>query len=301
VPAYSGLVTQITGYRLVNSIADLQAVSNDMTANYALGKDIDGGNAALTTLGTTGFATTAPLTGQFDGMWHTISNISPSLTALFGDIGQGGVVRDLNIDTQTGTVDTPFYSGVGILAINNHGTVINTFTAGTNSCGLCTSEVLAGLVGANYGLIERSGSSATVSTGVEAAGLVDTNAGTIDQSYATGSVTGYLSHGVAAGLVVSNQGSVSQSFASGSVSAGSPSNAGGICVGGCAHLAPDVYWDVQATGQASSGGNLPASNGLTTAQMSNPASFAGWDFGPNGAWVMPAGATHPVLRWQVAH
>ncbi|MBB5468003.1 hypothetical protein OKW30_002507 [Paraburkholderia sp. Clong3] len=76
---------------------------------------------------------------------------------------------------------------------------------------------------------------------------------------------------------------------------------GGICAGCSGGLGSDVYWDVQSTGQASSGGNLPASNGLTTAQMSNPASFVGWDFGPNGVWVMPTGATHPVLRWQVEH
>lgn len=50
----------------------------------------------------------------------------------------------------------------------------------------------------------------------------------------------------------------------------------------------DSYWNVQTTGQTN-GGGAPASNGLTTAQMSNPASFAGWDFGPNGAWAMPAG------------
>jgi hypothetical protein len=34
--------------------------------------------------------------------------------------------------------------------------------------------------------------------------------------------------------------------------------------------------------------------------MSNPSSFdASWDFSPTGAWVMPAGATHPILRWQL--
>jgi hypothetical protein len=34
--------------------------------------------------------------------------------------------------------------------------------------------------------------------------------------------------------------------------------------------------------------------------MTLPASFQSYDFGPNGDWAMPAGATHPVLRWQVA-
>lgn len=49
------------------------------------------------------------------------------------------------------------------------------------------------------------------------------------------------------------------------------------------------------------GGTLPAANGLTTAQMSNPANFdSSWDFSSTGAWAMPVGATHPVLRWQLA-
>ncbi|KAA0086050.1 hypothetical protein C0Z19_18420 [Trinickia soli] len=39
----------------------------------------------------------------------------------------------------------------------------------------------------------------------------------------------------------------------------------------------------------------------STAQMSDPSSFAGYDFGPNGVWAMPAGATHPVLSWQIGH
>jgi filamentous hemagglutinin family protein len=298
-PLYSGLVTQITAYRLVNSAADLQAVGNDMTGNYALGKDIDANNAAFITLGTGAFTINASFTGQFDGTWHTVLNLSPSLDAIFGDIGHGGVVRDLKVDAHPPANDTGFYYGIGLLAINNHGTVVNTFASGANSCD-CFEAPLSGLVGANYGLIERSGSSATVGTGGVAAGLVTTNYGRIDQSYATGSATGFLTHGGGAGLVAENLGTVTQSFASGSVSSGNRLAMGGICIG-CSGLGADVYWNFQTTGQPSSGGNLPASNGLTTAQMSNPASFVGWDFGSNGAWVMPTGATHPILRWQVQH
>ncbi|MFL6641516.1 MAG: filamentous hemagglutinin, partial [Paraburkholderia graminis] len=71
-----------------------------------------------------------------------------------------------------------------------------------------------------------------------------------------------------------------------------------------AGISANVYWDKQTTTRSVSAGTgpqLPASNGLTTAQMSDPASFVGWDFGPTGAWVMPAGASHPVLRWQPGH
>jgi hypothetical protein len=75
----------------------------------------------------------------------------------------------------------------------------------------------------------------------------------------------------------------------------------GVIAFGSGTLAPDVHWNTETTGQALSGGTLPPSNGFTTAQMSDPASFAGYDMGPNGVWAMPAGSTHPVLRWQLAH
>ncbi|MEM5369944.1 hypothetical protein V4C53_28445 [Paraburkholderia azotifigens] len=48
------------------------------------------------------------------------------------------------------------------------------------------------------------------------------------------------------------------------------------------------------------GTTIPDANGLTTAQMRNPASFMSYHFGKTGGWAMPAGATHPVLRWQIA-
>jgi filamentous hemagglutinin family protein len=295
-PLYSGLVTQITGYRLVNSVTDLQNITNNLAGNYALGKDIDASNSAFTTLG---YAFATPFTGQFDGMWHKISNLSPSFQAIFDDIGAKGVVRDVRIDANVGNQSIFFFDGAAILALYNHGTIANVFTSGSIASSYGDAgNVFAGLVAVNYGLIARSGSSATVMADGSVAGLVLANEGTITESYTTGPVSGLSSHGPAGGLVGGNSGTIAQSFASGHVSSVSR-EVGGICAA-CAGLGSDVYWNVQTTGQSSSGGNLPASNGLTTAQMSNPASFAGWDFGPNGAWVMLPGATHPVLAWQVA-
>jgi filamentous hemagglutinin family protein len=292
-PVYSGLVTQITGYRLVNSVADLQNIGNDLTGNYALGKDIDAGNAAFQTLG---YASATPFTGQFDGMWHTISNLSPNANEIFGDIGATGVVRDVNVDSH---VSTAIFSPSAILAGNNHGTIANVFTSGSISGTSDGGNSFAGLVGVNYGLIARSGSSASVIADEAAAGLVVDNQGTITQSYASGPVEAISSHGFAGGLVMANTGTITQSFVSSNPVYSVSRWVGGVC-SGCTGLGSDVYWDVQATRQASSGGNLPASNGLTTAQMSTPASFAGWDFGPNGVWVMLPGATHPILAWQAA-
>jgi filamentous hemagglutinin family protein len=322
-PLYSGLVTQITGYQLVNSVTDLQNIANNLAGNYALGKDIDGSNFAFVTLADS----TVPLvpvafTGQFDGMWHTISNVLPSALAIFGAIGATGVVRDLNVNSNVSLTAPSQTLGAGILALYNYGTIANVFTSGAFGTEVSNSfNTFAGLVYENDGLIARSGSSATVQGGL-AAGLAITNGGTITESYTTGSVTAVDAFvGSAGGLVVDNvverdvghdqvtitQGTITQSFAAGPVSSATTKYVGGICApyvgGGCAVsggiIGKDVYWNVQTTGQPSSGGNLPASNGLTTAQMSEPASFVGWDFGPTGTWVMPPGSTHPILRWQV--
>lgn len=296
-PLYSGLVTQITGYQLVNSISDLQNIQNFLPGAYALGRDIDASGAAFNTLAASGTA----FTGQFDGMWHTISHLSPSFNGVFGTIAAGAVVRDVNVNASTGVAST---SG-GILVNNNYGTIVNAFTSGTIVDPYSDDgATLGGLVGTNYGLIARSGSSAAVQADSGAAGLVADNEGTITQSYATGSVTGLSTHGAAGGLVVSNGpgATITQSFASGYVETPSSFHGwGGIC-GGCTGLGSDVYWSPELQGQTTSGDpNLPAANALTAVQMQNPASFVGWDFSANGVWAMPVGATHPVLAWQVSH
>ena len=302
-PLYSGLVTQITGYQLVNSVADLQSIQNNLAGVYALGKDIDASGSAFTTLGDS----QASFSGQFDGMWHTISHISPNLNGLFHMVAAGGVVRDLNINAN---VDTALAGpSRGILANNNYGTIVNTFSSGRIASGSDDGAIVGGLVGTNYGLIARAGSSAAVDGDGGAGGLVGDNEGTITQSYATGAVTGLAEHGGAGGLVFTNAASpdtggptITQSFASGPVY--SPSAFqwwGGIC-GTCTGVGSDVYWSPELQGQTTSGApDLPAANALTAAQMKNPASFVGWDFSPNGVWAMPAGATHPVLAWQVLH
>ncbi|MEX3789456.1 filamentous hemagglutinin N-terminal domain-containing protein [Paraburkholderia sp. BR14374] len=319
-PLYSGLVTQITGYQLVNSVTDLQNIQNNLAGNYALGKDIDGSNFAFVTLANPPYpGYPIMFTGQLDGMWHTISNVLPSDVAIFGDIGATGVVRDVNVTSNVSLTAPPatLPLGAGILAFYNYGTIANVFTSGAFGTPVSNSYTeIAGLVAENDGLIARSGSSATLQGG-SAAGLALTNGGTITESYTIGSVTGSERAFVSAGgLVLSNQsatyvghgitinqGTITQSFVAGPVSSGTTggsSTTGGICAPACGGIiGSDVYWNVQTTGQSSSGGNLPASNGLTTAQMSDPASFVGWDFGPNGAWTMLPGATHPVLTWQV--
>ncbi|WP_041735647.1 filamentous hemagglutinin N-terminal domain-containing protein [Paraburkholderia atlantica] len=355
---YSGLVTQVTAYKLVNSLTDLQNVSLDLSGNYALGKDIDASATNLTSSSSGGVDfiplgnAATPFSGQFDGMGHVIDRFgendtySPSRTlslGLFGVIGTAGVVRNVGMTNSAlfALNDDVIDNGsltytYGVLAGRNLGLITYTYTTGGRGSPHYGGAPVGGLVGTNDGLIERSWSSVSVgdagiagglvginsgrivqsfATGnveggvrIFPGGLVGANSGTVSQSYATGEALGDLSAG---GLVYANSGVIEQSFATGLVRGfcctppGTPISFGGIAAdnsAATATIATNVYWDAQTTNQtvsAGSGAQLPTSNGLTTAQMGNPASFdASWDFSPTGAWIMPAGATHPILRWQ---
>jgi filamentous hemagglutinin family protein len=167
-----------------------------------------------------------------------------------------------------------------------------------------------GLVGYNGGAIEQSFASGWVRGDgkAHAGGLVGTNDGQIDQSYATGPVQN-IGGGDAGGLAGFNGGSITQSFATGAVTAPDGNVVGGIVgsqyEGGVGN---DVYWNRETSGLANAAGANPrsdplppATNGLSTAQMSDPASFVGWNFGPEGVWAMTPCAAHPVLAWQISH
>jgi filamentous hemagglutinin family protein len=356
-PAFSGLVTQITAYKLVNLLSDLTNVANDLTGNYALGRNIDASGTSNSPFVPIGNSNT-PFTGQFDGQGNTITSLTLGgllgsetelpLVGMFGVIGTQGVVRNLDISgtassaNVSGLVGTPSFD-MGILAGLNNGTVLRVSTAGTVATGypnqgLFDSSTAGGLVGVNAGSILRSSSSADVSSGGGAVGdLVGVNSGLISQSFATGpvAVQGYFATG-GGGLVGSNSGTISQSYATGSTmfpgcrptnthcggAALVVDNSGtitqsfatgpvnqplygpiGIARSNEGTIANDVYWNTNTTGATIGvvyGTPIPTANGLTTAQMSTPTSFVGYDFSPTGVWAMPAGATHPMLRWQLA-
>jgi filamentous hemagglutinin family protein len=370
-PADSGLVTQITAYKLVNSFADLLNINADLNANYALGRDIDASatnNVPYVPIGAGGTA----FNGQFDGRGHSITSLNmiadssngPVTLGLFGTVGStlgsSAVVRNLNVSgyASIGTALWPWTLGVqgweGMLAGINYGTIVRVHTSGTIEAGAGWRDVsiVGGLVGLNYGEIDRSSSSVNAKTGGTLGGLVGENDdnGVISQSYASGTVSGYefaTPHGSsdaslgglvgtnngsisqsystaavtnscfyfacsAAGLVDTNNGTISQSYASGPVtgaaSIGSdgradvPANYGVATTNTIGTIGNDVYWNAQSTNTTvgvGSGTPLPASNGLTNAQMLDPANFVGWDFSLTGPWALPAGANSPILRWQL--
>ncbi|MHC4073591.1 MAG: GLUG motif-containing protein, partial [Planctomycetota bacterium] len=134
-------------------------------------------------------------------------------------------------------------------------------------------------------------------------GLVGNNNNILAHCYASGSVLGTTNVG---GLVgENNYGTITHCYATASVTG--TADVGGLVGAGNHRLALGEitfsFWDIQTSGQASSGGVM----GKTTAEMQNPNTFmnAGWDFvdkpdGPSDIWAEPAGGGYPILWWQLS-
>ncbi|MDR5808740.1 filamentous hemagglutinin N-terminal domain-containing protein [Caballeronia sp. LZ019] len=319
---YSGLVTQYTAYRLVNSIDDLRAVKNDLSGTYALGTSL--GLFGATGLGGIGTAAT-PFTGQFDGMGHLPVGLTlgGGETGLFGVVGASGILRNFVL---AGTTATASSGPVGMLVGTNRGYLVNVGASGVITLTGEGSTVAGGLAGENFGRIEQSWAGGNVSGGSAVGGLVGRNDGFIGQSYALGSaaasgqgalgglvginngrvVQSYAQesltgNGAVGGLVGGNAGGIYESYTTSTLSTGAGARAGGIVGGNRGLIASNVFWNKESSGVASpvgQGAGAPASAGLTDAQLGDTASFGPtWDFSANGAWAMPVGSLSPALRW----
>jgi filamentous hemagglutinin family protein len=230
--AYSGLVTQLTAYKLVNSLADLQKMASNLSGNYALGTNIDAidttGTAVYTPVGTSA----NPFTGQFDGMGHTIASLSyQNLThvsgpiGLFGTIGKTGVVRNVGLTDSNTDPSPPPYGNfscpaggcvVGIIAGDNKGVIANVYTSGGMTDDTpYINAMFGGIAGKNEGLIERSWSNASSGDSIVNGGLAAVNTGTITQSYSSGGMWANGTNTIAGGLVGINRGTITQSYTSG--------------------------------------------------------------------------------------
>ena len=204
---------------------DLQGMNGGLALNYALGGNID---AALTSgwNSLAGFTPIGTFTGTFDGLGHTISNLTinrpTSYVGLFGQTSGLTTIRNIGlVDASVSGIDS-----VGGLAGLNRGSISNSYATGSVS----GSNNVGGLVGYGYGSISNSYATGKVTaTGNRVGGLVGRLHGTISDSYAKGDVS---STGIDVGGLVGRQDccSIRNSFATGSVS-------GSDTVGGLVGLA----------------------------------------------------------------
>ncbi|MGV8893401.1 MAG: GLUG motif-containing protein [Burkholderiaceae bacterium] len=249
----------------INNAHQLQLMTMNLAGSYTLGANIDAartGTANDVWSGSTFIPVgnlTTNFTGTFDGLGHTISNLTinrPTTNdvGLFGFIDATSAIRNVGMVggsvtgnlrvgglvgyNGTGTISNSYATGAvtgsnyagGLVGYNGTGTISNSYATGAVSA---SSWNGGGLVGINQGgKISNSYATGTVYSNNTAGGLVGANnntnngGGTISNSYATGAVTGSNNVG---GLVgsVSNGGTISNSYATGAVT-GSSNNVGGL-------------------------------------------------------------------------
>jgi hypothetical protein len=297
----------VKSYLVINSLGaagstnkkNLQGMSGGLATNFVLGANI---NAAATSAwnGGAGFLPigdgATPYTGTFNGLGHTISNLTINRSTtdqvgLFGQVGTGGSVQ--NIGLVGGSITGNSMVG-GLVGKNAYGAISNSYATGTVS----GTYNVGGLVGYNdNGTISQAYASGSVNGDYSAGGLVGYNfLGAISQSYASGSVTGTGSVG---GLVgVNEAGAITRAYATGAVSG--DTNVGGLAGFNNGEISSS-YWDTDTTGRVDSAGGI----GMTTAQMQIQANFTSatvangnvnpaWDM--RNTWVMYEGHTSPLLR-----
>ena len=326
-----GSTGSVKNYTVITSLGaqgsttatDLQGISGGLTGNYVLGSNLDAtataswnGNAGFNGFMPIGNLGT-PFTGTFDGLGHTISNLSidQSTTGIDSAVGLFGVTSSTSSIRNVGLLNPTvrgFDHSVGALVGNNMGLVSHVFVEGTNGS-VTAGSTMGGLVGYNQGTIEDSHSSITVSGWNRVGGLVGTNTSVITRSYSNGQVYANHNQDLIGGLVGQNNGAISDSYATGNVGSSSSSVGGlvggnwgtvdrsyatgsvtgstsiGGLVGYNANTIRNSFWDTTTGPQNSAGGT---SN--TTAQLLIQSTYSGWDF--INTWYMVDGSTRPFLR-----
>ena len=301
-----------TGYTVINDLGDptsssgidLQGMRGNLGGNYVLGSNIDarltaGWNSdkGFTPIGDASL----PFTGVFDGLGHSVSDLtlrlildSNRVSGLFGSTSTNARIQNIGLVNVKSFTSGPGNEGrVGALVGINRGAINNSYATGT----LVGNTNLGGLVGLNesLGTINNSYFSGSVAAGNRLGGLVGVNQGRISNAYSTGDVRSTANQDLIGGLVGHNQGgTISTSYASAAVSNADPSSMGSL-VGKNDGSVTNSYWNLDvSTLPGIAGGTTTGATGLTSAQMKQQANFVGWDFADT--WLSQTGLVDPLLR-----
>jgi hypothetical protein len=302
--------------------ADLQGINGNLSANYALGSNIDASDTSSWNAGQ-GFQPISVFTGNFDGLGHAISNLSihrpsGSEIGLFGKTNTAAVIRNVGLVASSVTG----YGSVGALVGWNAAAITNSYVNG-DVTGF--GDYIGGLVGGNKGKITNSyANAAVVGAGSHIGGLVggSESSGSIANSYATGNVTGgsnvggllgfsnfssSITNSYATGSVTGNfvgglvgynfGGAVSNSYATGSVSG--TGEVGQLLGHNTYGTILNSYWNNTVIGAGVGGGYTSGAQGLSIAAMRAMSSFSNWDIantgGSGAVWRIYEGHTAPLL------
>lgn len=180
----------------INNVSDLQALSTSVSAgdNYngvtvTLSTDLNLSDVDWSPIGTSLY----PFVGTFDGQGHTITNLNVNTTedaaGLFGRIGSGGVVKDVNIGSGTiaiSSVQDENALHMGAIAGINGGTIIGCSNAATVTGASYEHARIGGIAGTNNGSISNCYNLGTVYTSLSnvfIGGIVGYNAGNVKNCF----------------------------------------------------------------------------------------------------------------------
>jgi flagellin-like protein len=315
----------------IRTASDLQAIQEDLSANYIVVNDIDASGTVNWNNGQ-GFKSIGELgnefTGSLDGKKYDISGLnikrqSENYVGLFGAIGWGGEVKNVGVinvnitgnnrvgglvgDNYNGNISNSYSTGNvtgeqevgGLVGENNNGNISNSYSTGN----VTGADDVGGLVGFNdNGNISNSYSTGNVTGESDVGGLVGRNyESTVSNSYSTGNVTGESD--AVGGLVGENQGTVSNSYSTGNVTG--VEEVGGLVGYNNDGNISNSYSTGNVTGVEEVGGLVGDNYGtvsnsvpLTTSQMqgsSASSSMSGFDF--TDTWSTVEG-DYPELQWQ---
>ena len=304
------------GYTVIKTVADFEAIKNNLSGKYILMNDIDFSSVQnWTEIGDY----TGNFTGKLNGNGYVIKNLN-SDTGIFSVVQTTAIVENLGLENININNSTDQY--IGTLAKYNYGTISNcyvknsqivstyvytSFIGGlvgenTNNGYIaysyaknCTitkdtgNSIIGGLVGELYsGEINTSFADCTIITTGDVGGLVGKVGGDyedkviIRNSYTLGSVMS--TNGYAGGLI----GNADEYYACcdiynsySTTSVNGTKGSGGI-VGIMDYWSSaydrNVYWDAEKTGCLNYSGESTSTSdsALTTEEMSQKSSFAGW-------------------------
>jgi hypothetical protein len=223
-------------YTLVDSIATLaSAVAGDPGGRFALANDFD-----ATGDGTYGASPVPELTGTFNGLGNTISNLSIADTSADESVGLVGSLTSgfiNNLVLKNANVSGPLVSSVGTVAGLSDGRIENVSSQGSASGG--EKSTVGELVGYSRSFVEhgtfyygavfhcRAEGAASGSTKATLGGLAGISTGVMGWSSAQVAITGG-NKSVIGGLVGVAARNIDYSYAGGSSSGGQGSIVGGL-------------------------------------------------------------------------
>jgi hypothetical protein len=312
---------------MIEDVADLQAMNNNLTAYYALYDNID----ASATSGWNGGQGFEPIgdadnrfSGGFDGGGYTITGLyinrpETDNVGLFGHVGH---------DTEATVIKNVRLVNTTVIGARGTGTLIGKVTGNANTlieyCSAVGGNVTGngatgGLIGSfnswrttpggtDNPVLHYSYTDVAVSSSVSGGGRDKfgglagcSQKGTIQNSYSRSSVT--VTDGSRIGGLdgcIDYRGEILNSYSTGVVSTTNSVSVGGL-VGNREGRGPNAgvvthsFWDIVTSGQTTSAGGT----GKTTSEMQTETTFtdAGWNF--DDIWNIDSGENdgYPYLIW----